>query len=152
MLYFMYKGEKMSFIDSIKFIEQLNVVDEFFGRGDVSKINYFYITLKVTDETGSPIQISFDDVSKAATDQQIIISDYAGINNYTLGIKDDTTKDFTINDVLFKYNTNIIKLSISKFTGNSTISVQFKTDKDDQKNIATSCYLSDTPSTFYLSR
>lgn len=142
----------MSFIDSIKYIEQLNVVDEFFGRGDVSKINNFYITLKVTDETGSPIQISFDDVSKAVTDQQIIISDYAGINNYTLGVKDDTSKNFFINDVLFKYHTNFIKLSISTFTGNSTISVQFKTDKDDQKNIATSCYLSDFPSTFYLSR
>lgn len=142
----------MSFVDSIKHIEQLSIIDEFGGRGNAGKINTFHIILRVTDENGNSIEISLDDIKRAASNGQIILSDYIGLANYSVGINEDTTKQFIIKDSIYKYHTNIITLSPSEFTGDISLSVKFRANKDDEKDIASTAFLSDFPSTFFLSR
>lgn len=145
-------GGNMSFIDSIKYIDRLSVVDEFGGRGDKNDISKIYISLKVTDENGNPIEISFGDIKNAASEGQIIVSDYMGITNYSIGIADTDKTNFIVTDSIYKWNTNIITLKPSTFSGRISLCVKFRKQNNDDDIISSTCYLSDFPSTAYFSK
>ncbi|QIU88414.1 hypothetical protein [Yokenella regensburgei] len=140
----------MSFIDSIKYIQQLNVIDEFGGRGRSNKISKFYIILKVTDESGNPIEISFGDVSDAVKNGQFVISDYIGLKDYSTGNIGDSGSDFILKDAVYRFEDNIITFEPSLLARSTSVSVKFKNDRNDIAVIASTCYQSDFPSTFYL--
>jgi hypothetical protein len=142
----------MSFIDSIKYIERLSVVDEFGGRGGKDKISKIYICLKVTNENGEPIEISFGDIKNAATEGKIVVSDYMGVTNYDVGINKTDNSQFIVSDAVYKWQTNIITLEPVKFSGNISLCVKFRNENNDKNIITSTCYLSDFPSAAYFSK
>lgn len=52
----------MSFLDKVKYINQLAVVDEFGGRGHADKITRFYIVFRVTDGSGNDIEVTKEEM------------------------------------------------------------------------------------------
>lgn len=92
----------MSFVDSIKYIEQRNVIDEFVDGATPTKSAHF--------------------------------TSYSGAR-----IKMETPS-------------KIISLSPAGFTGDISISGKFCSDKNAASNIASTDYLSDFPSCFFLNK
>lgn len=141
----------MSFIDIVKNVRQLSVIDEFGGRGSAGKIKKFYIVFRVTDESGSEIEVGKMDVESAVLNNNLVISDYMGNAEYTLSVLNNNPKNthFIVSKVEYKFNSNIITVDVREFKGNASISVKFKRGSEV---IASTCYLSDSPSCFFLSK
>lgn len=141
----------MSFIHNVKYVRQLSVIDEFGGRGHPARIKKFYIIFRVTDGDGSEISVSKTDVEEAVLSKYLVISNYIGDVEYTLGVLEhNPNKDhFIVNKIDYKYNTNIITVGVRDFEGNASISVKFK---NDNQVIASTSYLSGSPSCFFLSK
>lgn len=141
----------MNLIDSGRYITNLNIVDEFGGRGDSNRIKKFYISLKVTDAHATEIELSKINIIKAVLDKKIIITNYMGNTDYTLGILDGNPEksNFIVSDVIYKLGTNIITIDVGDFYEDASISVRFKTDGGGDFS---TCYLSDFPSYFFLSK
>lgn len=141
----------MSFIDKVKYINQLTVVDEFGGRGLADKISRFYIAFRVTDENGSEIEVTKEEVEEAILDKNIVISDYMGSREFTLGVlRNNPDKcDFVMTGKLYKYNINMIGVDVREFRDNACICVSFRKKGSE---IVSTTYLSDFSSTFFLNR
>jgi hypothetical protein len=139
----------MSFIDSVKYIERFAVTDEFGGRGKPEKISCFYIVLRVTDENGEPIEITFGDIEDAVRNEQLVLTDYVGFNDISLGLADDSL--FKVTDAKYYKENNFIYVKPVKYKGDISVCVKIQGKKDGDL-FASTCYLSDFPSTFYLSR
>jgi hypothetical protein len=139
----------MSFIDSVKYIERFAVTDEFGGRGKPEKINCFYIVLRVTDENGEPIEITFGDIEDAVRNEQLVLTDYVGFTDTPLGLADDSL--FKVTDAKYHKENNFIYVKPVTYTGDISVCVKIQEEKDGGL-IASTCYLSDFPSTFYLSK
>ena len=142
----------MSFIDAIRYIEQLSVIDEFGGRGRASKISKFYVILKVTDGEGNAIEIPFADIQNAISNGQFVISDYIGLNDYSTGNINDNVSAFIIKDAVYKWDSNIITIEPTPTAKSTSVSVKFKNSRSDSDVIVSTCYQSDFPSTFYFDR
>lgn len=140
----------MSFIDKVKFINQLVVVDEFGGRGHADKITRFYIVLRVTDKAGNEIEVTTGEVEEAITAKNIVLSDYLNNREFTLGVltKNPDNCDFIMVGKLYYNNVNLIGIDVAKFSENASICVTFR--NDDSSVIMSTSYLSDFPSCFYL--
>lgn len=150
----------MSFVDTVKYVNQLAVVDEFGGRGLAEKIRRFYIVFRATDECGNELQVSEDDVKEAVIEKDIIVTNYIGSNEWTIScLLNDHHYFFALEGSSFVNGVNIITVRIQDNVvdgygkpvnlGNTSICVKFK--KNDAELIS-SCYLSDFPSTFFLSK
>ena len=152
----------MSFVDTVKYVRQLSVVDEFGGRGDADNISKFYIVFRATDDSGNDLQVSLADVQEALMEDEpdIILTDYIGKEAWSIATLDsDNTHYFKLAGVDFKNNVNIITVKIKdNFKEDTAICVKFQQDvKNDDSStkkveLVSSCYLSDFPSTFYLKR
>lgn len=139
----------MSFIDSVKHIERFAVTDEFGGRGSPDKIHRFYIVLRVMDDAGEPIEITFGDIQAAVTAGQLVLTDYMGFTDTPLGL--DENSPFRVRDARYYNNTNFIYVDPVTFSGDISVCAKIK-EKKDGDLIASTCYLSDFPSAFYLSK
>lgn len=152
----------MSFIDSVDYISQLSVVDEFGGRGDANKISCFYIVFRVMDDSGNNLQVSLEDIQTTLVAEVpgIVLTDYMGSTEWHIGILDNDSSTYFILDVVeYRNNANIIKVKVKDtFQQNAAICVKFQRSvTDDAGNVTTtelssSCYLSDFPSTFYINK
>lgn len=141
----------MSFVEKIKYIRTLSVVDEFGGKGDAGKIRKFYIVFRIADLNGSFVSVSKPEVLEAVQNKNIVISDYIGEAVFTTGVLDDNPQNdhFIISDIAYRFDYNILTVKVASFSDDVSISVKFK-DGDDV--IATTSYLSDIPSGFFLSK
>jgi hypothetical protein len=139
----------MSFIDSVKHIEQLAVIDEFGGRGSPDKIRRFYIILRVMDDNGELFEITSGDIRDAVNAEQLVLADYMGFNKIPLA--DNENGDFMYVGAIYKDGTNFIVVDPIKYTGNISICVKILKEKGGDI-LASTCYLSDFPSTFHLSK
>lgn len=139
----------MSFIDSVKHIEQLAVIDQFGGRGSPDKIRRFYIILRVMDDNGELIEISSGDIKDAVNDEQLVLTDYMGFNDIPLTEHDDN--HFLYVGAIYKDGTNFIVVDPISYTGDISVCVKIKKEKGGDV-FASTCYLSDFPSTFHLSK
>lgn len=139
----------MSFIDSVKHTERFAVIDEFGGRGNPEKIRRFYIVLCVTDDNGEPIEITFGDIEDAVRNEQLVLTDYVGFTDIPLGLEDDSL--FKVTDSKYYKENNFIYVEPVKYTGDISVCVKIQ-EKKDGDLIASTCYLSDFPSTLYLSK
>ncbi|ADP10404.1 hypothetical protein EJP617_07230 [Erwinia sp. Ejp617] len=146
-----YYGGYMRFIETVKHVRQLSVIDEFGGRGNAGKIKEFYIIFRATDGNGTELAVSKNDVEEAVLNNCISICNYIGDAEYTLGLleRNPNNDHFIVSKVDYKFNSNIITLSVRDFKGYASISVKFK---NENKIIASTCYLSGNPSCFFLSR
>lgn len=152
----------MSFIDTVKYVRQLSVVDEFGGRGDADNISKFYIVFRATDDSGNDLQVSLKDVEEALleTVPDIILTDYIGKEEWHIGIlENDTTCYFKLAGVDFRNNVNIITVKVKdNFKKDTALCVRFQQDVKNNDgstkkvDLVSSCYLSDFPSTFYLKK
>jgi len=142
----------MSFIDKVKYINQLAVVDEFGGRGHADKITRFYIVFRVTDENGSDIEVTKEEAEEAVLEKNIVLVDYLNTKAYTLGVlaSNPDNCDFIMAGKLYKSNTNLIGVDVAKFSENASICVSFR--NSDDSVIAETTYLSDFPSCFFLNK
>lgn len=140
----------MSFIEKVKYISQLAVVDEFGGRGHADKINRFYIVFRVTDESGNDIEVTAGEVEDAVKAENIILCDYLDNRRFTLGVleKKPDNCEFIVVGKLYKNNTNLIGVDVAEFSENASICVTFRNEADSV--IASTTYLSDFPSCFFL--
>ena len=140
----------MSFLDKVKYINMLSVVDEFGGRGNADKITRFYIAFRTSDENSCEIEVTKAEIEEAILDKNIIITDYPGNRQYTLGVlKSNANKcDFVMTDKSYTNHVNLIGIDVGAFTGTASICVSFR--KNDNSVIASTSYLSDFPSTFFL--
>lgn len=152
----------MSFVDTVKYVHQLSVVDEFGGRGDAGTISKFYIVFRATDDYGSDLQVSQDDVVAAlmASAPEMLLTDYIGNEEWHIGVlENDPSTYFKLAGVDFRNNVNIITVNVKDtFTQDTAICVKFQENVTDEAGkattaeLASSCYLSDFPSTFYLKK
>lgn len=152
----------MSFVDTVKYVRQLSVVDEFGGRGDADNISKFYIVFRATDDSGNDLQVSLNDVEEALQEDvpDIILTDYIGKTTWKIATLDsDTTRYFKLAGVDFRNNANIITVKVKdNFKESTSVCVKFQQDvKNDDGStkkveLVSSCYLSDFPSTFYLKK
>lgn len=157
----------MSFVDTVKYVRQLSVVDEFGGRGDADNISKFYIVFRATDDSGNELQVSLEDVEEALMEAEpdIILSDYIGKEVWHIATLDnDNTRYFKLAGVDFRDNVNIITVKVNDIfhtddkIKDTSICVKFLQDVkgDDgstkKAELVSSCYLSDFPSTFYLKK
>lgn len=140
----------MSFLDKVKYINMLSVVDEFGGRGNADKITRFYIAFRVSDENSCDIEVTKAEIEEAILDKNIVITDYTESREYTLGVlKNNAAKcDFVMASKIYKNNVNLIGINTGGFNDTASICVSFR--KDDGSVIASTSYLSDFPSTFFL--
>jgi len=140
----------MSFLDKIKYINMLSVVDEFGGRGHSDKITRFNIAFRVTDENGCETEVTKGEVEEAILDKNIVITNYPGNREYTLGVlKNNPDKcDFVMMDKSYRNYVNLIGVDVREFRDNASICVSLR--KNDGSVIASTSYLSDFPSTFFL--
>jgi len=139
----------MSFIDSIKHIERFAVIDEFGGRGNPEKIRRFYIVLRVTDDNGELIEITFGDIKSAVSAGQLSLTDYVGFTDVSLGL--DDSSQFRVTNAEYHNNSNFISVEPAAFSGSLSVCAKIQ-EKKDGNLITSTCYLSDFPSTFYLSK
>jgi hypothetical protein len=151
----------MSFVDTVKYVRQLQVVDEFGGRGDVNNISQFYIIFRATDDSGNEIHVSKEDVEAALKEDvpDIILTDYIGKTEWKIATLGEDNLHFELDGVDFRNNVNIITIKIrDSFKEDTTICVRFQQDvKDDagstkKVELVSSCYLSDFPSCFFLNK
>jgi hypothetical protein len=147
-----FAGGTMSFIDKIKYINQLAVVDEFGGRGHADKITRFCIIFRVTDGSGNEIEVTTTEVEEAVKAKNIVLCDYLDNKEYTLGIaaKNPDNCDFIVAGMAYKNNTNLIVVDMGRFSDNTSLCVSFR--NDDGSVIASTTYLSDFPSCFFLNK
>jgi hypothetical protein len=75
----------MRFIDKVKYINQLAVVDEFSGRGHADKITHFCIVLRVTDGSENVIEVTKEEVEEAISEKNIVLFDYLNNRKFFLG-------------------------------------------------------------------
>lgn len=150
----------MSFVDTVKYVNQLAVVDEFGGRGLAAKIRRFCIVFRATDENGNNLQVSQDDVTEAVLEKDIVVTNYTGTEEWTIAaLLSDHHYFFALEECRFINGVNLITVRIQNDVvdadgkpvtlGDTAICVRFK--KDDAE-LVSSCYLSDFPSTFFVSR
>lgn len=141
----------MSFIETVKYVRQLIVIDEFGGRGHSEKIKKFYIIFRVADKNGTEVAVSRNEIEEAVLKKYLVISNYMGDEEYTLGLLENNQNSdhFTVSKVDYTFNSNVITLSVRAFQGSSSISVKFKKDNEI---IASTCYLSGNSSCFFLSK
>ncbi|CAO98071.1 hypothetical protein [Erwinia tasmaniensis] len=146
-----YPGDDMSFIETVKYVRQLSVIDEFGGRGSAEKIKKFYIIFRAVDQNGTEVEVSRKEIEEAVLKKYLIISNYIGDEEYTLGLLENNQNSdhFTVSKVDYMFNSNVITLAVREFKGNSSVSVKFKIDSEI---IASTCYLSGNSSCFFLSR
>lgn len=152
----------MSFVDTVKYVRQLSIVDEFGGRGDADDISKFYIVFRATDDSGNDLQVSLEDVLEALMEDvpDIILTDYIGKEVWHIATLDnDDSCYFKLAGVDFRSNVNIITVKVKdNFKQNTALCVKFQQDikdvdgKAQTVELVTSCYLSDFPSTFYLKK
>lgn len=157
----------MSFVDTVKYVRQLTVVDEFGGRGDADNISKFYIVFRATDDSGNDLQVSLEDVEEALLEgvPDIILTDYIGNEEWHIGVlKNSDTCYFQLAGVDFRNNANIITVEVKDLfhtdekMKDTSVCVRFQQDvkNDDgstkKAELVSSCYLSDFPSTFYLKK
>lgn len=152
----------MSFVDTVKYVRQLSIVDEFGGRGDANSISKFYIVFRATDDSGNDLRVSLEDVEEALMEDEpdIILTDYIGKAAWQIATLDkDDTRYFKLAGVDFRDNANIITVKVKEnFNEDTSLCVRFQRDvrdADGKKNkveLVSSCYLSDCPSTFYLKK
>ncbi|WP_277972987.1 hypothetical protein [Pantoea agglomerans] len=128
----------MSFVDKVKYISQLAVVDEFGGRGHADKITRFYIVLRVTDGSGNEVEVTAAEVEEAVAAKNIVLCDYPD------------NDDFIVSGRQYKNNTNFIVVGLGGFSGSTSLCVSFR--NDDGSVIASTAYLSDFPSCFFLNK
>lgn len=144
----------MSFTDKVKHISQFAIIDEFCGRGAADKISRFYIVLRVTDENGNPLQITSDEVKEAIqkVKPNIVLADYLGNNEYTMEMWSDNPGvcDFLILGNQYRNNVNIMGVDVWKFRASASLCVKIRSD--DGSEMASTTYLSDFPSCFFLNR
>ncbi|MGV2814526.1 hypothetical protein [Enterobacter cancerogenus] len=152
----------MSFIDTVKYVRQLSVVDEFGGRGDASNISKFYIVFGIMDDNGNNLQVSLEEIEAALMDDipGLVVTDYMGTEEWHIGLLDkDVTSYFKLAGVDFRNNVNIITVKVNEsFTQDAAICVKFQQSVTDDEGkltkaeLVSSSYLSDFPSTFYLKK
>lgn len=142
----------MSFIDKVKYINQLAVVDEFGGRGHADKITRFCIVFRVTDENGSDIEVTKEEAEEAVLKKNIVLVDYLNSREYALAVlaSNPDNCDFIMSSKSYQNNTNLIGIDVAKFSGNASICVTFRDDNNSV--IAATSYLSDFPSCFFLNK
>ncbi|WP_277973503.1 hypothetical protein [Pantoea agglomerans] len=142
----------MSFVDKVKYINQLAVVDEFGGRGHADKITRFYIVLRVTDGNGEDIEITAAEVEEAVKGNNIVLCDYLNNREFTLGVleKNPDNCDFIVVGKLYQNNTNLIGIDVREFKENASVCVMFRDNAGAV--IASTTYLSDFPSCFFLNK
>jgi len=150
----------MSFVDTVKYVNQLTVVDEFGGRGLAEKISKFYIVFRATDYSGNELQVSNDEVKEAIEEHDIVITNYMGDETWIIaGLRNDHHYFFAFGGVRFVNGINIITVLIQDNVvdgdgnpvtlGNTSVCVRFNMECSE---LVSSCYLSDFPSTFFLSK
>lgn len=142
----------MSFVDKVKYISQLAVVDEFGGRGHADKITRFCIIFRVTDGSGNEVEVTTAEVEEAVKAKNIVLCDYLDNKEYTLGVaaKNPDNDDFIVSGRQYKNNTNLIVVDMGGFSGNTSLCVSFR--NNDGSVIASTTYLSDFPSCFFLNK
>jgi len=139
----------MSFIDSVKHIERFAVIDEFGGRGNPEKISHFYIVLRILDDNGEPAEITLGDIKDAVKKEQLVLTDYVGFTDIPLGL--DKSSPFMVKDAKYYKSNNFIYVDPVTFRGDISVCAKIK-EKKDGDLIASTCYQSDFPSAFYLSK
>lgn len=152
----------MSFFDTVKYVHQLSIVDEFGGRGGANNISKFYIVFRVMDDNGNNLQVSLEEIEETllADVPGIILTDYMGSEEWHIGMLDnDDSTYFKLAGVEFRNNVNIVTVKVKEtFAQEAAICVKFQksvTDKSGNTTtveLVSSCYLSDFPSTFYLKK
>jgi hypothetical protein len=142
----------MSFIDKVKYINQLAVVDEFGGRGHVDKITRFCIVFRVTDKSGNDIEVTNAEIEDAVKAKNIVLCDYLDNKEFTLGVaeKNPDNCDFIVSGRQYKNNTNLVVVDVRDFKDNASLCVSFR--NDDSSVIASTTYLSDYPSCFFINK
>jgi len=142
----------MSFIDKVQYINQLAVVDEFGGRGHADKITRFHIVFRVTDGSGNDIEVTKDEMEEGVLSKNIVLCDYLDNKDYTLALltSNPDNCDFIVSGTNYIYNTNIINVDIGKFSDNASLCVKFLGDNGSL--LASTTYLSDFPSCFFLNK
>lgn len=142
----------MSFIDKVQYINQLAVVDEFGGRGHADKITRFYIGFRVTDGSGNDLQVTKEEVEDAVGNKNIVLCDYLDNKDYTLALlaSNPNNCDFIVSGTNYINNTNIIIVDMGKFSDNASICVKLLDGNGSL--LASTAYLSDFPSCFFLNK
>lgn len=142
----------MSFTDKIKYINQLAMVDEFGGRGPADKITKFCIAFRLTDETGNDIELTDAEVEDAVAGKNIVLCDYLSTKTYTLGsaLKNPDSCDFVTTSRQYKNNTNLIHVAVREMKTDACLCVTFM--DDNSTPLASTTYLSDFPSCFFLNK
>lgn len=142
----------MSFVDNIKYIRQLSVVDEFGGLGEPGKISRFFVVFRATDNDGQDIRVSDADVVAAIREKDIVIADWAGLNNHSLS-PDAANPDgcnFIFSGCRYRDCINILAITLAgDYRENAGLSVRFM---DGDTEITSSCYLSPYPSAVFINR
>lgn len=140
----------MSFVDNIKYVRQLSVVDEFGGLGEPDKISRFYVAFRATDNEGKDIRVSEADVVAAIREKDIVMADWAGLNNYPLA-PDAANPDgcnFIFSGCRYRDSINILAITLAgDYRENAGICVRFM---DGDTEITSSCYLSPYPSAVFI--
>lgn len=140
----------MSFLEKVKNISDLTVVDEFGGRGNPKFITKFYLVLRLFDDNGEEIELTFTDLIDAISNNHIVFSDYIGTTNYTLGVDaSDQKSDFIASDFVYRNGCNIITILVNSFASNASICVKIESTTDV---IISSTYLGGEPSCCYLEK
>ena len=140
----------MGFLDKVNYINMLSGVDEFGGRGNADKITRFYIAFRASNENSCDIEVTKAEIEEAILDRNIVITDYTESQEYTLGVlKSNAAKcNFVMANKSYKNNVNLIGINVGEFNDTASICVSFR--KGDGSVIASTSYLSDFPSTFFL--
>jgi hypothetical protein len=153
MLSVLLTGEmNMSFVDSIKYIRQLSVVDEFGGLGDASKISRFYVVFRATDSDGEDIEVSETDVVEAIRDKNIEITDWVGLSSYSLAPEAANADGdhFVFGGFQHRNNVNIFEINLAEeFRDDVSFCVRFM---DGDTELMSSCYMSSYPSAIFTSK
>lgn len=142
----------MSFVDSIKYIRQLSVVDEFGGLGDAGKISCFYVVFRATDSDGEDIRVSEADVVKAIREKDIEITDWVGLSRYSLAPEAANADGypFVFGDFQYRNNVNILAINLAEeFREDAGLCVRFMAGGTE---LMSSCYMSSYPSAIFTSK
>lgn len=140
----------MSFVDNIRYVRQLSVVDEFGGLGEPGKVSFFCVAFRATDNDGQDIRVSEADVVAAIKEKDIVMADWAGLNNYSLA-PDAANPDgchFVFSGCWYRDNVNFLRVTLAgDYPENAGICVRFM---DGDTEITSSCYLSPYPSAVFI--